>query len=138
MKLLKNVLEIVPRKQAKFENSVKIFLKCPLWSIAAKLENIWTKIFWQEVDQESCELNVICEILILSLWIVTPSWFLIKISQLLQNVIAFLPERGEDIKTSFDIFGELNGWGFSALLLIFFRFWPSSGGKKGSKLDQMS
>ena len=33
---------------------VKMFLKFPLWSIAEKLENIWTKNVLQEVDQESC------------------------------------------------------------------------------------
>ena len=40
-------LGIVPRKAAKLENPVKIFLKCLLWSIAAKLENFGTKMFWQ-------------------------------------------------------------------------------------------
>ena len=44
---------------------LKIFLKYRLWSIAAKLENIWTKLFLQEVDQESCEWNSIYQILIL-------------------------------------------------------------------------
>ena len=38
---------MVPRKAAKLENPVKIFLKCPLWSIAAKLENVRTKTFLQ-------------------------------------------------------------------------------------------
>ena len=38
---------VVPRKAAKLENPVKIFLKCPLWSIAAKLENVGTKMFLQ-------------------------------------------------------------------------------------------
>ena len=31
---------VVPRKAAKLENPVKIFLKCLLCSIAAKLENV--------------------------------------------------------------------------------------------------
>ena len=39
---------MVPRKGAKLENPVKIFLKCPeMWSIAAKLENVRTKTFLQ-------------------------------------------------------------------------------------------
>ena len=38
---------MVPRKAAKLENPVKIVLKCPLWSIAAKLENVRTKAFLQ-------------------------------------------------------------------------------------------
>ena len=73
---------------------VKIFLKCPLWSTAAKLGNIWTKIFLQEVEQESCTWKSICQILILTLWLVTPPCFLLKISQILQKVIAFFPKRG--------------------------------------------
>ena len=35
------------RKAAKLENPVRIFLKCPLQSIAAKLENVGTKMFLQ-------------------------------------------------------------------------------------------
>ena len=42
----KNV-DVAPRKPAKLENTVKIFLKCPLWSIAAKLGNVGTKVFLQ-------------------------------------------------------------------------------------------
>ena len=38
---------MVPRKEAKLENPVKIFLKCPLQYIAAKLENVGTKMFLQ-------------------------------------------------------------------------------------------
>ena len=38
---------MAPRKPAKLENTVKIFLKCPLWSIAAKLKNVGTKVFLQ-------------------------------------------------------------------------------------------
>ena len=33
-------------------------------SIVAKMENIWTKIFLQKIDQESCGWNSICQILI--------------------------------------------------------------------------
>ena len=80
---------------------VKIFLKCSLWYIAAKLENIWTKIFLQEVHQESCGWNIICQILILPIWLVTPPCFLVKLSQILQKVIVFFPERREEIKISF-------------------------------------
>ena len=80
---------------------VEIFLKCSLWYIAAKLENIWTKIILQEVHQESCGWNIICQILILPIWLVTPPCFLVKLSQILQKVIVFFPERGEEIKISF-------------------------------------
>ena len=38
---------VVPTKAAKLENPVKIFLKCLLWSITAKLENAGTKLFLQ-------------------------------------------------------------------------------------------
>ena len=37
----------VSRKAAKLENPIKIFLKYPLWSIAAKLENVEIKRFLQ-------------------------------------------------------------------------------------------
>ena len=38
-------IEIVTRKAAKLENPVNFFLKWPLLSIAAKLENVGTKMF---------------------------------------------------------------------------------------------
>ena len=38
---------LVPRKVAKLENPVKFFLKCALWYIAAKLENVGDKMFLQ-------------------------------------------------------------------------------------------
>ena len=73
------------------------FLECPLSSIAGKLENIWTKIFLQEVGQESCGWKSICQILIPFLWLVTPPCFLVKISQILQKVVVFFPgKRRED------------------------------------------
>ena len=68
---------------------------------AAKLENIWTKFFLQEVDQKSCGWNSICQIWILPLWILTLPCFLVKISQIMQKVIVFFLERGEEIKTLF-------------------------------------
>ena len=48
-----------------------------------------------------CGWNSICQILILSFWLMTPPFFLVKISQTLQKSIVFFPERGEEIKTSF-------------------------------------
>ena len=92
---------MVPGKPANLKIRVKIFLKCPLWSIVAKLENIWTKMFLQEVDQESCGRNSIYQILTLPLWLVTPPYFQVKIFQILQKVMAFFPERGEEMRTSF-------------------------------------
>ena len=38
---------IVTRKTAKLENLVKFFLKCPLLSIATKLENVETEMLQQ-------------------------------------------------------------------------------------------
>ena len=55
----------------------------------------------QEVDQEPCGWNSICQILILLLWLVTPACFLVKLPQILQKVIVFFPERGGEIKTLF-------------------------------------
>ena len=80
---------------------VKIFLKCPLWYIAAKLENIWTKIFLQEVDQESYGRRIFVKFWSSPYWLLTPPCFLVKISQILQKVIVFFPEKGDEIKTSF-------------------------------------
>ena len=81
--------------QPNFKIWAIIFLKCPA---ASKLESIRTKIFLQEVDQQFCEWNSICQILVLTLWPVTPPCFLPKKAQLVQNVIAFFPEKGEEIE----------------------------------------
>ena len=115
---------------------VKIFLKCPLWYVAAKLENIWNKIFSQEVDQESSGWSSICQILILPLWFVTPPCLLVKLSQILQKVIVFFPERGEKIKTSFWHVWIAQWQKFFPTIAYFFRFWPFSGRKEGWRLDQ--
>ena len=87
--------------QPNLKIQVKRFLKYPLWSIAAKLENIWTKIFLQEVDQESYGRRIFVKFWSSPYWLLTPPCFLVKISQILQKVIVFLPKRGEKIKTSF-------------------------------------
>ena len=79
----------------------------------------WRGIVW---------LKYICRILILPFWLVTPPCFLVKISQILQKVIAFFPERGEEIKTSF---WHIWIWSFSALLLIFFDFGHFQEEKRG-------
>ena len=73
---------------------VNIFVECPLWSIAAKLENIWTKMFLQEADQESCGWNSICQILILPLWLAILLCFPVNLSQILQKVIVVFPGKG--------------------------------------------
>ena len=57
--------------------------------------------FLQEVYQESCGWNSICQILILPPWLVTSLCFLVKISQILQKLTVFIPERGEEIKNLF-------------------------------------
>ena len=110
---------------------VKIFLKCPFWSITAKLENIWTKFFLQEVVQESCGWKSICQIFIQPLWLVTPAFFLVKIFQILQKVIAFFPERGEEIKISFWHIWIAQWLKFIRTIAYFFYFGQLSGGKKG-------
>ena len=91
-------------------------------SITAKLGNDGTKMLLQEVGQESCWWNRVCQILILILWIVTPPCFLAKIAQILQNVIAFFPERGEEIKLWFWNIWIALCWSFSAVLVILFHF----------------
>ena len=66
-----------------------------------KIEKYLKQFFLQEVDQEPCRWNSICQILILPLRIVTPPCFLVKLPQILQKVIVFFPERGGEIKTLF-------------------------------------
>ena len=49
---------MVPRKPAKFENPGSSEMSFAIYN--RKTGNIWTKIFLQEVDQESGEWNSIC------------------------------------------------------------------------------
>ena len=90
--VFKNV-RVVPRKAAKFENPVKFFLKCLLWSIAAKLENVGTKM--------SLQIDKIFWNFILILWLVTLPCFLAKVAQIFEEVIVFFPERREEIEPWF-------------------------------------
>ena len=114
---------------------VKIFLKCLLWSVAAKLKSAWTKLFLQEIDQEPCRWKRICQILILTFWLMIPPLFPAKNS----------PNSAESNR----VLSE--GKGNNALILtdldspmaevfperyLFFRFRPCSGRNEGSKLDQ--
>ena len=63
------------------------------------LESAGPKIFSQEVYQDLCRWNRICQIFILTLWFVTPPYFLPKITQEIeQKLIIFFPERGEEIE----------------------------------------
>ena len=121
--------------QPNLKIQVKRFLKYPLWSIAAKLENIWTKIFLQEVDQESYGRRIFVKFWSSPYWLLTPPCFLVKISQILQKVIVFFPERGEEIKASLWHIWIAQWLKFFRTICYFFRFWPSSGGKEGSKLN---
>ena len=66
-----------------------------------KTEKYLKQFFLQEVDQEPCRWNSICQILILLLWIVPPPCFLVKLPQILQKVIVFFPETRWEIKTLF-------------------------------------
>ena len=66
-----------------------------------KIEKYLNQFFLQEIDQEPCGWNSICQILILPLWLVTPPCFLVKLPQILQKVIVFFPEGGGEIKTLF-------------------------------------
>ena len=104
-----------------------------------KTEKYLNQFFLQEVDQEPCGWNSICQILILPLWLVTPPCFLVKLPQILQKVIVFFPEGGGEIKTLFWHIW-IAQWlkFFHTTTYFFFRFWPSSRGKvkEGSKLDR--
>ena len=61
--------------------------------------------------------------------------FLTKIYWIVQKVIVFFPERGEEIYSiSFDIFGQLNGWRFSSPQPIVFDFGHFQG-ERGVKVE---
>ena len=80
-------------KQLNLKICVKLFLKCPLWYIAPKLENVGTKTFLQEVDKNCVDKIGFCQTLILPLWVVTSPCFPVKIGH--------REERGEEIKPWF-------------------------------------
>ena len=131
---LKQMYASQQKKQPNLKIQVKIFLKCPLWSRAAKLENVGTKIFLQEVDQESCGWNSICQISLLTLWLVNRPCFLEKIAQILHKGIVFFPEKGQEIKPWFWHICIAQWLKVFCTTAYFFRFWPSSGGKRGIKV----
>ena len=92
---------MVPRKLAKFENPGKSFSEMSFVIYSRKTGKYLNQYLLQEVDQESCGRNSICQILILLLWLVTPACFLVELPQTLRKVIVFFPERGGEIKTLF-------------------------------------
>ena len=110
---------------------VKIFLKCPLWSIAAKLENIWTKIFYRKLTR-----NRVDEKIFVKFWFypltVTPPCFLVKKSQILLKVLVFFPKREQALKTLLWNIWIAQWLTFFRTTAYFSRFWPSSGRKEGS------
>ena len=79
---------------------------------------------WNQIDQESDwnRILILILILILTLWLVTPPCFLPKISQIVQKVIVFFPERWEEIEPWFWHIWIAQWMKFSSLLLIFFDF----------------
>ena len=127
---------MVPRKPAKFETPGYNFSEMSFVIYSRKTGKYFNQIFLQEVDQESCGWNSICQILILPLWLLTSPCFLGKISQILQKVIIFFPERGEELKTSFWYIWIAQWLKLLRTAAYFFRFWLSFGGKEGSKMEQ--
>ena len=121
---------LVPRKPPNLKIRVKMFLKCPLWPIAVKLGSVGT-IFSQEIEQESCGYNRMCQILILTPWRLLP-----KIVQTVEKVMVFFPERGEEIEPWFWHIWIAQWLKFFLTNAYFFWFWSSSGGNQKSKLDQ--
>ena len=82
------------------------------------------------------QFSKFCQILILTLWFVTLPCFLAKIAQILQRVIVFFLERGEQIELWFRHIWIVQWLQFFPTTAYLFRFWPSSGGNGCSKLDQ--
>ena len=103
----------------------------PSWSIAAKPEIIWTKIFpgsWPGIVW----MKSICQILILPPLTCDPALFPGKnIANISKNNRIF-PERGEEIKTSFWHIWIAQWLKFFRTTAYFFRFWPS---KRGVKVE---
>ena len=107
-----------------------MFLKYPLYS--CKAGKRWNQHVFTNLQKR-------CQILILTLWYLTLPYFLAKIAQILQKVIVFFLQRGEEIEPWF--------WHIwiaqSPMAEVFlhytahiFRFRPPSGGNAWSKLDQ--
>ena len=82
------------------------------------------------------EFTKFCQILILTLWFVTLSCFLAKIAQILQTIIVFFLERGEEIEPWFWHIWIAQWLKFFPTTAYIFRFRASSGGNGWSKLGQ--
>ena len=82
------------------------------------------------------EFTKFCQILILTLWFVTLSCFLAKIAQILQTIIVFFLERGEEIQPWFWHISVAQWLKCFPITAYLFRFWPSWGRNGWSKLDQ--
>ena len=99
-----------------------------------KTGKCWKQNFFIGSWKELCWWNRFCQTSILALWLVTPPCFLAKIAQILQKVIVFLPERGEELKPWF-----WHIWIAQRLKLFHtnaycFRFQLSSVGKQGANV----
>ena len=78
-----------------------------------------------------CKLTKFCQILILTLLVLTPPYFLAKIVQILQKVIVFFLERGKEIEPWFWHIWTAQWLKFFPTTAYLFRFWPSLEGKGG-------
>ena len=77
-----------------------------------------------------------CQILILTPWFLTLPCSLAKIAQILQKVIVFFLERGEETEPRFWHIWIAQWMKFFSTTAYIFRFRPFSGGNFWSKLDQ--
>ena len=100
-----------------------MFLKCPLYS--CKAGKCWNQHVFTNLQKR-------CQILILTLWYLTLPYFLAKIAQILQKVIVFFLQRGEEIEPWFSHIW-IAQWlkFFSTILLIFLDFGHLQGETRG-------
>ena len=70
-------------------------------SLSVVVGKCWNQIFFTGSWPGIVWMIHLCQIFIPTLWLVTPPCFLAEIAQILQKVIVFFQERGEEIKPWF-------------------------------------
>ena len=127
---------VVPRKAAKLEKVGSNWKKRPLVVIAAKLGSAGTKLFAQKHAQELWDCNRVDQILIPTLQRVTTPLFLAKNSQNRAKSNRIFPEKSRRDRTLILQYLDSPMAKFCPLRIKFFRFWPPSQSKMGSKLGK--
>ena len=137
----KNV-DVLPTKAAKLENLGQNFSEMSFEIYNRKSGKCWNQIFFTGSWQELCVWYKLCKPLILVLWLVTLPCLLTEIAQILQKVIVFCLERGEEIKPWFWHiwiaqrlkFFYTDAYFFFTSAIFRGKQWKGGGGKVGPKI----